>query len=598
MGEDAAGVVFLQKLRGLLMACGHHDAAAVETMAALCQRPGDIGEVLLRVVPQMRREVGGIALQRALGSGREAEQLERPVRWLGRPARGRFFQHGMRIGATDAERIDPRAWRMIGFGPRCQPVIHPEGRAVETDRRVGLFEAERGRNLAVMQAERGLDQAGHPGGRVEMADIRLHAADAAEPLGPRGAPEGVGQRRDLDRVAQIGAGAVAFDIVDGVCGGSGDGLRFGNRFGLTANRGRQVARLVGPVIIDRRALDKRPDMIAVADRVLRAPQHDAARAGAEDRALRAVIERMALPVWREDFAFLEEIAARMRQFDGHAARQRHVTFAHEKRLCRVMRRHQRGGAGRLQVDRGAFQIENMAHPGGHEILVIAGMAQQKHAGLIDQVGVGADVEIEIAAHAAAGIDADGTREFRGRMARLFHRLPGDLHELAVLRVHDGGFFRGQAEELRIDMVEPVQRRGEGHVIGPVDQMRGLACRQQCLARLPRDCADAFAQATPIGRHIHRTRQVRGHSDNGDIVLSDALVGAAVTHRKTYPKSFLEQYGADFARLHGDFRAKPWSEGDIARAERINPAGRTCATFLRKRIYYGGENTETKGPRAP
>ena len=106
----------------------------------------------------------------------------------------------------------------------------------------------------------------------------------------------------------------------------------------------------------------------------------------------------------------------------------------------------------------------MAHPGRQEILVVAGVAQQEHADVIDQIGVRADVEIEIAAHAAAGIDPDRAGDGLGRMARLLHRGPGDLEKLAVLRIEDGGILGGEAEELGIEGLEPVHGGGGGHVI--------------------------------------------------------------------------------------------------------------------------------------
>ena len=77
----------------------------------------------------------------------------------------------------------------------------------------------------------------------------------------------------------------------------------------------------------------------------------------------------------------------MWQFNRHTARQRHVTFAVQQGLRCVMHRDQAGRTGGLQVDRGAFEIKNMADAGGQKILVIASMAQQEHAGLIDQIGV-------------------------------------------------------------------------------------------------------------------------------------------------------------------------------------------------------------------
>jgi hypothetical protein len=112
---------------------------------------------------------------------------------------------------------------------------------------------------------------------------------------------------------------------------------------------------------------------------------------------------------------------------------------------------------------GPLQVEDMADAGGQEILVVAGVAQQEHADIAHQIGVGAQVEIEIAAHAAAGIDTDAPGEAFGRVAGIFQRLPGHLQELAVLGVQDRGFLGREAEEFGVEMFEILQH-GRGRDI--------------------------------------------------------------------------------------------------------------------------------------
>ena len=66
-----------------------------------------------------------------------------------------------------------------------------------------------------------------------MADIGLDRADAAEPGLVGGFLEGLRQSGNLDGIAQIGAGAVAFDVVNRVGVDASHGLRFGHGCGLT-----------------------------------------------------------------------------------------------------------------------------------------------------------------------------------------------------------------------------------------------------------------------------------------------------------------------------------------------------------------------------
>ena len=164
-------------------------------------------------------------------------------------------------------------------------------------------------------------------------------------------------------------------------------------------------------------------MIAVADRVLCATQHNRRRARPKHRALRPMIKGVAMAIGRQNLALGVKIPPRMRQLYRHAPGQRHITFPVQQRLRCEMHRDQRRGTRRLQVDRRALQIKDMADPRGQKIFVIARMPQQEQARLIDQIRVRADVEIEIAAHPTACINSNGTGEILGRMACVFQRLP-------------------------------------------------------------------------------------------------------------------------------------------------------------------------------
>ena len=92
----------------------------------------------------------------------------------------------------------------------------------------------------------------------------------------------------------------------------------------------------------------------------------------------------------------------------------------------------------------------------------------------------ADVEIEIAAHAAAGEHPDRARRAFRRARRVLHRLPGALQELAVLRIHDGGVLRAEAEELRIEVRHARQLGRAWHIVAPPDARELLARRRQLL----------------------------------------------------------------------------------------------------------------------
>ena len=154
--------------------------------------------------------------------------------------------------------------------------------------------------------------------------------------------ECLGQGRHLDRIAQIGTGTVAFDVINASRFHACDIQRPGDRSGLTIDTGRQIAGLVATVVVDRTATDHAPDVIAVGDCIAQPPQSNRARTAAEHRTLRAVVESVAMPVRRQDLVILEQISAPLRQFDGHAAGQRHVAIALAQRLAGGVDRDQRG----------------------------------------------------------------------------------------------------------------------------------------------------------------------------------------------------------------------------------------------------------------
>ena len=248
----------------------------------------------------------------------------------------------MRIGAAHAQRIHTGAARTFVRAPVAQAVIHLEGRAFKINRRVWCLISKAGRQLFVMQAERGFDQARCPCRRVQMPDIGFDRPNPAIARFVGGFAKGFGQRGDLDRVAQIGACAVAFDIINRIGANPCQPMGLGNGRSLSVHAGGEIAGFGGTIIIDGRGADDAPDVIIVSQRIRHAAQHNNACATAKDRALGAVIKGVAMPVWREDFAILKHIAAPMWHFDCHPTGQRHVAFAVQKRLHRIMGRDKRG----------------------------------------------------------------------------------------------------------------------------------------------------------------------------------------------------------------------------------------------------------------
>ena len=101
-----------------------------------------------------------------------------------------------------------------------------------------------------MQLQGHLDQACHPGRRIQMPDVGFHRPNPAGPHRIRRLAEGLAQRRDLNRIAQIGARAVTFDIAHALGIHPRHSLRLGNATRLPIHRRRQIPGLRRAVVVD------------------------------------------------------------------------------------------------------------------------------------------------------------------------------------------------------------------------------------------------------------------------------------------------------------------------------------------------------------
>ena len=238
----------------------------------------------------------GICIKRSFGLAGNAQDVEWEIAFLGRRAGRGLFQNNVGVRATHAERIDTGAARSLMGRPGRQRRIDAKRGAIKVDGGVGGLIPQRWGDFAVVQCQCGFCQADHPRCGIEVANVGFDRPDTAKARGVGAVAVGFRQSGDLDRVAKIGAGAVAFDIVNGFGRCLCCVQRLADGLGLAADRGCKVARLIGPVVIDRRPFDNGPDMVTVCDCVFQPTQGNRPRARTEHSALRAVIERVAMPV--------------------------------------------------------------------------------------------------------------------------------------------------------------------------------------------------------------------------------------------------------------------------------------------------------------
>ncbi len=128
--------------------------------------------------------------------------------------RRRLLHDEMRVRPAEAEAADGgAAGSPVPALPWPQRGRHEEGPVLEVEVPVRPGEMERRRDGPIAQAQEHLDEADRTGCRQGVADVGLHRPDPAE-APALGAGKSLAQRVDLDRVAQLRAGAVQLDIAD------------------------------------------------------------------------------------------------------------------------------------------------------------------------------------------------------------------------------------------------------------------------------------------------------------------------------------------------------------------------------------------------
>src|ERR1700754_5221814 len=111
-----------------------------------------------------------------------------------------------------------------------------------------------------------LDQSNHTRCRVEMANVALHRSDRAELPRLGLCAKRLGQRRDLDWIAQRRRRAVRLDIGDRFGMNTRHPLCFSYDRSLSLDAGRGVANLQRAIVVDSRTFDHGADRIAICER--------------------------------------------------------------------------------------------------------------------------------------------------------------------------------------------------------------------------------------------------------------------------------------------------------------------------------------------
>jgi len=168
----------------------------------------------------------------------------------------------MGISAAKTEGADPHHRRCIGLWERLQLGLHLELQTGEIDRGVRGAEMQARGQLAMVDAERRLDQTGDACGGFRVAEVGLHRSDPAGlTLRPAVTQDGA-QRPQLNRVPLAGAGAMGLHVLSGRRSnpGAGKSLSYAGDLGPQVGGDHAVAAAIG---VHRRAVDQGVDPIPI-----------------------------------------------------------------------------------------------------------------------------------------------------------------------------------------------------------------------------------------------------------------------------------------------------------------------------------------------
>ncbi len=247
----------------------------------------------------------------------------------------------MGVGAGDAERTDTGpAWAVDGR-PRAVLTDHRHPEVAPGNRRTGLRDVERRRNLALSNRKRRLDQSGDPSRGLGVADVGLDRADQARFVGRPSGSEHVTDGPDLNRVTGGGSRAVSLHILDGSSIDPSSPVGPAEHLGLTVSSWRSQG-TAGPAVVGHRAAaDDRVDAVAGLQGIGQPLEGHDADALAPDIAVGRGVTELAPAVWGQHLRPGVGEGDRRVENDVGSAGQGHVALAAAQALDRQVDRNQR-----------------------------------------------------------------------------------------------------------------------------------------------------------------------------------------------------------------------------------------------------------------
>ena len=227
---------------------------------------------------------------------------------------------------------------------------------------------------------------------------------------------------------------MCFDVADRLGAHAGRGLGQRDHLGLAFDAGSRVADLQRTVVVDRGTQDDGLDFISVLEGVGQSLQHHHAHAVSAHRPLGLGVKGAAVAVGRQDTAFFVDVTASQRHAHPNAAGKGHVALEVQEASTRLVNRHERRRAGRLDGHAGPTQIQLIRNPGGQEMRAVADELLQA---ALRQLRLRRLV-CTVSGRASAGVDADPSSVLLRVVAGPFQRLPSAFQNEALLGIGQRG----------------------------------------------------------------------------------------------------------------------------------------------------------------
>ena len=304
------------------------------------------------------------------------------------------------------------------------------------------------RNRRALQRENRLHQAENSGGRLGVAEVRLHRGERA------GACRAVHltQACVFNGIAYRCARAVRLDHSDGPGVHTRSVQRSPVQRGL--RRRRRCRDIHGvAVLVGGRATDHRKDSVAVAQCVRQALEQHHRGGFAAHVPVRRHIEGMTASGGGQ--VALRRPGNELARFQHHigATGECQVAFAVVEAAAAHVHRHEAGRTGGVEGQRGTVQSHRIGDPArGHRESIALEPVRTVH-----RLGIRVDQLIIEMCQTHEHTRARFAHRRRGQ-TRMFHRLPRGFQQQAVLRIECGGLALIDTEEVRIEASNVVEER--------------------------------------------------------------------------------------------------------------------------------------------